>query len=97
MNEKSEASEENWTRVLHRASAWPFTIIGAHKNDHGQVTCGGVDTAQWNSRTMESLCCPGLYLIGEVLDIQGECGGYNLHWAWASARAAAEALEKSAR
>ena len=97
MKEKSEVNEENWTRVLRRALAWPFTIIGAHKNDHGQVTCGGVDTAQWNSRTMESLCCPGLYLIGEVLDIQGECGGYNLHWAWASARAAAEALEKSAR
>lgn len=97
MKEKSEANEENWTRVLRRALAWPFTIIGAHKNDHGQVTCGGVDTAQWNSRTMESVCCPGLYLIGEVLDIQGECGGYNLHWAWASARAAAEALEKSTR
>lgn len=94
---QSEASAENRMRVLQLACHWTFSVIGAHKKDHGHLTCGGVDTAEWNEDTMESTLCPGLYLIGEVLDIQGECGGYNLHWAWASARAAAEALEKTAR
>lgn len=95
--EERVATIENAARLLHRACHWEFSIIGAHKNDHGQVTCGGVDTGQWNNRTMESTRCPGLFLVGEVLDIQGECGGYNLHWAWASALAAAEAIEKTAR
>lgn len=94
---ESVTTVEDVERLLHRACHWEFSVIGAHKNDHGQVTCGGVDTGQWNNRTMESTLCPGLYLVGEVLDIQGECGGYNLHWAWASALAAAEAIEKTAR
>ena len=94
---ESISTVEEAARLLHRACHWDFSVIGAHKNDHGQVTCGGVDTGQWNNQTMESTLCPGLYLVGEVLDIQGECGGYNLHWAWASALAAAEAIEKTAR
>ncbi len=53
-----------------------------------EVTRGGIDTAQISSRTMESKLCPNLYFIGEVLDIAGDLGGYNLQWAWASAHAA---------
>ncbi|MDE5617890.1 MAG: aminoacetone oxidase family FAD-binding enzyme [Clostridia bacterium] len=55
-----------------------------------QVVCGGLDTSQWDSYTLSSKRYPNLYCIGEMLDIDGECGGYNLHWAWASAMTAAE-------
>lgn len=52
--------------------------------DHAQVTAGGVLTADFDPRTMESRLVPNLFACGEVLDIDGDCGGYNLHWAWAS-------------
>jgi len=54
------------------------------------VTAGGLDTAQFNCKTMESCDNKGLYAIGEILDIDGDCGGFNLQWAWSSALCAAE-------
>lgn len=56
--------------------------------DSAQVTAGGVITEQFNSQTMESKLIPGLYACGEVLDIDGDCGGFNLQWAWSSGRLA---------
>ena len=56
--------------------------------DHAQVTAGGVCTEEFDSATMESRLIPGLYACGEVLDIDGDCGGYNLQWAWSSGRLA---------
>ena len=56
--------------------------------DSAQVTAGGVMTDQFDENTMESRLVPGLYACGEVLDIDGDCGGYNLQWAWSSGRAA---------
>ncbi len=56
--------------------------------DSAQVTAGGVRTEQFDSQTMESCSVPGLYACGEVLDIDGDCGGYNLQWAWSSGRLA---------
>lgn len=56
--------------------------------DNAQVTAGGVITADFDSETMESKLIPGLYACGEVLDIDGDCGGYNLQWAWSSGRLA---------
>ena len=52
--------------------------------ESAQVTAGGAKTEQFNPKTMESLLVPGLYAAGEVLDVDGDCGGYNLQWAWAS-------------
>ena len=52
--------------------------------DSAQVTAGGIVTADFNPETMESRLVPGLYACGEVLDIDGDCGGYNLQWAWSS-------------
>jgi predicted flavoprotein YhiN len=49
-----------------------------------EVMAGGVDTSQIDPKTMESRLVKGLYFCGEVLDIDGDCGGFNLHWAWAS-------------
>jgi hypothetical protein len=58
--------------------------------ERAQVTCGGVPLDEVNLDTMESLCCPGLYLAGELLDVDGICGGYNLQWAWSSGHLAGE-------
>ncbi len=56
--------------------------------DSAQVTAGGVLTEQFDANTMESRIVPGLYACGEVLDVDGDCGGYNLQWAWSSGRMA---------
>ena len=56
--------------------------------DSAQVTAGGILTEEFNAHTMESKLVPGLYACGEVLDIDGDCGGYNLQWAWSSGRLA---------
>ena len=60
-----------------------------------EVTVGGVETAGLSSKTMESRHCPGLYFIGEVVDVTGWLGGYNFQWAWASAHAAAMAIAEA--
>jgi len=58
--------------------------------DSAQVTAGGIFTKEFDDRTMESRIVPGLYACGEVLDIDGDCGGYNLQWAWSSGRLAGQ-------
>lgn len=60
-----------------------------------EVTYGGVDTHDISSKTMESKLCPGLYFAGEVLDVTGDLGGFNLHWAWASGRVAGDNAAKN--
>lgn len=63
-------------------------VTGTQDFSHAQVCAGGVDTRQVDPESMESLVCSGLYLCGEVLDVDGTCGGYNLQWAWSSGAAA---------
>ena len=65
--------------------------------DSAQVTAGGVLTDGFDGRTMESRLVPGLYACGEVLDIDGDCGGYNLQWAWSSGRCAGENAGKETK
>ena len=55
---------------------------------NAQVTVGGIKTSEFDPETLESRICPGLYACGEVLDIDGDCGGFNLQWAWSSGRLA---------
>ena len=62
--------------------------------DSAQVTAGGLCTEEFDSVTLESRLCPGLYACGELLDIDGDCGGYNLQWAWSSGYAAGTAAGK---
>ena len=56
--------------------------------DSAQVTAGGILTGEFDPQTLESRLVPGLYACGEVLDVDGDCGGYNLQWAWSSGRVA---------
>ncbi|MBB5987222.1 NAD(P)/FAD-dependent oxidoreductase [Sphingobium lignivorans] len=75
-----------------RLADWRFTPTGSEGFAKAEVTAGGIDTDGLSSRTMESRRLPGLYAIGEAVDVTGWLGGYNFQWAWASARAAGEAL-----
>jgi predicted Rossmann fold flavoprotein len=88
---------EDWTnaglakfeRKLH---AWGVAPAGTEGYAKAEVTAGGVDTSELNARTMESRRVPGLYFIGEVVDVTGWLGGYNFQWAWASGAAAGRAV-----
>jgi predicted Rossmann fold flavoprotein len=73
-------------------SAWPLVASGTEGYRTAEVTLGGVDTREVSSSTMESRRVPGLYFIGEVLDVTGWLGGYNFQWAWASGHAAGASL-----
>ena len=72
--------------------AWPFTPSGDEGYPKAEVTLGGVDTSQLSSKTMECRHVPGLFFIGEVVDVTGWLGGYNFQWAWASGHAAGLAV-----
>ena len=73
-----------------RLTAWPITASGTEGYRTAEVTLGGVDTRELSSRTMESAKQPGLYFIGEVVDVTGWLGGYNFQWAWSSGYAAGQ-------
>jgi predicted Rossmann fold flavoprotein len=72
--------------------AWEFKVMDTNSWGAAQVTAGGVDTREVNSKTMESELVKNLYFAGEILDVDGDCGGFNLQWAWSSAYAAANAI-----
>lgn len=74
---------------------WRFNAVGTNGFINSQVTAGGLDTTEFNNKTMESNTANGLYCIGEILDIDGDCGGFNLQWAWSSAMCAADAIGES--
>ncbi len=86
-----------WTNdALHgaerRLHAWPLTPGGTEGYAKAEVTAGGVDTADLVAQTLEARQVPGLFFIGEVVDVTGHLGGFNFQWAWASAAAAARAI-----
>jgi len=71
---------------------WKITPSGTEGYAKAEVTIGGVDTTELSSKTMEALRVPGLYFIGEVVDVTGQLGGYNFQWAWASGFAAGQSV-----
>ena len=73
-------------------NAWEIRPAGDEGYPKAEVTVGGVDTGELSSKTMECRAVPGLYFIGEVVDVTGWLGGYNFQWAWASGHAAGEAV-----
>jgi len=75
-----------------RLAQWRFVPDGSEGFAKAEVTIGGISTAELSSRTMESRRVPGLFAIGEAVDVTGWLGGYNFQWAWASAHAAAQSL-----
>jgi predicted Rossmann fold flavoprotein len=89
----AEASDKALTQLAQKLSHWPLHPNGSEGYKKAEVTLGGVDTRDLSSQTMESKQ-PGLYFIGEVVDVTGWLGGYNFQWAWASAFACAQALKQ---
>lgn len=79
-------------QVAARLKNWKFEISTYKDMDGAQVTVGGVDTRDIDPSTMESRLVEGLYFVGEIVDIDADCGGFNLHWAWASAQLAGSSI-----
>jgi len=75
-----------------RLNAWSLAFSGTEGYPKAEVTLGGVDTKELSSKTMEARKVPGLFFIGEVVDVTGWLGGYNFQWAWASGHAAGQAV-----
>lgn len=84
----AELSEEELAAAAGAAKDFRLQIRGTEGFDNAQVTAGGIKTSEFDPHTLESRIVPGLFACGEVLDIDGDCGGYNLQWAWASGRLA---------
>ena len=84
----SELSESDLEQAVRAVKGFDVPLTEPMGMDCAQVTAGGITTGEFNEQTMESRLVPGLYACGEVLDIDGDCGGYNLQWAWSSGRLA---------
>lgn len=80
----NKISKGQLINLVNMIKNFEVDIIETNPFDNAQVTCGGVDTTQVTKRTMESRLVLGLYFSGEILDVDGTCGGYNLQWAWSS-------------
>ncbi|WP_022686274.1 NAD(P)/FAD-dependent oxidoreductase [Sphingomonas phyllosphaerae] len=86
------ATDRALAEAERRLAAWPFHPDGTEGYAKAEVTVGGIATAALSSKTMEARAVPGLYAIGEAVDVTGWLGGYNFQWAWSSGWAAAQAL-----
>lgn len=89
--------EEDMGRLSHICKQFEVDITGTRSFEQAQVCAGGVPLEEIDTRTMESRRCPGVYVTGELLDVDGMCGGYNLQWAWATGYIAGKAAARSGR
>jgi predicted flavoprotein YhiN len=77
-------TREELAALARRLKGWELRVAGTEGYDKAEGTLGGVDTTELSSKTMETRAVPGLFFIGEVVDVTGWLGGYNFQWAWAS-------------
>lgn len=85
-----ELTWEEKENIFNLLKHWEFKVTGTNGFNNAQVTAGGVNTSEVNPQTLESKIVPNLYFSGEILDVDGDCGGFNLQWAWSSAIIAAK-------
>jgi predicted Rossmann fold flavoprotein len=90
----SQLARDDRRQLVRTLTERPLPISGSRGYNYAEVTAGGVDLAEIDPSTMESRVCPGVFLVGEVLDVDGRIGGFNFQWAWSSARAAARGLSR---
>jgi predicted Rossmann fold flavoprotein len=83
--------KEERRRIAHDFTGFVLPVVRDRGFDYAEVTAGGVPLEEIDLKTMESRICKGLYLCGEILDVDGRIGGFNFQWAWASGRAAGRA------
>jgi len=93
--ELGNLSDKDLRAAQGKLADWRFAPNGTEGYAKAEVTAGGIATAELSSRTMEAAKVPGLYAIGEAVDVTGWLGGYNFQWAWASGHACAEALAEA--
>jgi predicted Rossmann fold flavoprotein len=79
-------------RLVHALSRWVLPVVDSRGYNVAEATAGGVPLSEIDPATMESRTCPGLFLVGEILDVDGRLGGFNFQWAWSSARVAGRAI-----
>ena len=84
----AELADAELEQVARTVKGFEVPLTEPMGMDCAQVTAGGIVTEEFEPQTMESRLVPGLYACGEVLDVDGDCGGYNLQWAWSSGRLA---------
>jgi predicted flavoprotein YhiN len=84
----SRVAKEERRAVIRNVIDLPLPVVRDRGFDYAEVTAGGVPLSEVDVRTMASRRCPGLYLCGEILDVDGKIGGYNFQWAWATGRLA---------
>jgi len=87
-----EVSDKALRRLADQVNAWRVTPDGSEGMRTAEVTVGGVDTRALSSQTMQANAVPGLYFIGEAVDVTGHLGGFNFHWAWASGQACGQVV-----
>jgi len=88
----AELTRATRRRLSHALVEWPLNVDGSRGYNYAEATAGGIALDEIDPATMASRKCPGLYLVGEMLDVDGRIGGFNFQWAWSSARVAARAL-----
>ena len=92
LNPPSSFTNPALADLERRAHRWEIHPAGTEGYEKAEVTAGGVDTDELSAKTMESRKVPGLFFIGEVVDVTGHLGGFNFQWAWASGACAGRAL-----
>ena len=93
----AEQSPQTVKQAINSVGNWPATVTALRPWNEAMVAAGGVNLQEINYNTFESLLCPRLYLLGELLDVDGQSGGFNLHFAWASGICAARHLAQEKR
>jgi len=88
----ADISDKTLKRLADRIGAWQITPSGTEGMRTAEVTVGGIDTRDLSSQTMEARSVPGLYFIGEAVDVTGHLGGFNFQWAWASGHACGQVV-----
>jgi predicted Rossmann fold flavoprotein len=88
----SHLTRDSRRRLIHGLLATPIAVRGSRGYSFAEVTAGGIPLDEIDPARMESRCCPGLYLVGEILDVDGRLGGFNFQWAWSSAWVAGRAI-----
>ena len=83
-------------RLAHALVEWPLPVSGSRGYNFAEATAGGVALTEIDSSTMGSRICPGLYLVGEMLDVDGRIGGFNFQWAWSTGYVAGRGIAATA-
>jgi hypothetical protein len=93
----ADLTRDDRRRLVHALTAWPLPVTDTRGYSFAEVTAGGVTLEEIDTRTMESRLHPGLFFVGEILDVDGRIGGFNFQWAWSTAWVAAQALSSTRR